>query len=129
MCPTHQSCFAATNRAMKKLWRDESGVILSMELVLLATIILIGCIVGLSAYRDSIVQELGDASAAVSSLQQGYEYNEIVDSGTIDNMQFDFQIAGSTYVDNLNFCEPAIRDAAGTAPMCIEIVQTFDQEL
>jgi hypothetical protein len=100
----------------------------SIEMVLLATIVLVGCIVGLSAYRDSIIQELGDASAAVSSLQQGYDYNEIVNRGTIDNMQFDFQIAGSSYVDNLNFCEPAIRDPSGQAPMCIEIVPLFDQE-
>ena len=112
-----------------QLWRDESGVLASIELILMGTIILLGSIVGLATYRDSIVQELGDASASVSSLQQGYEYIEVTQAGVIDNMQFSYSVAGSSYVDDLNFGELAVPDPAGGPAMCIVFTPTFDDEL
>jgi len=58
-----------------QLLRDDRGFVVSSELILVATIAVIGCLVGLAAYRDSITQELGDAAAAVGALNQSYSEN------------------------------------------------------
>ena len=56
------------------LWRDENGFIVSSELVLLASVILIPLLVGMQTVRDSVVQELGDVGQAIGSLAQSYWY-------------------------------------------------------
>ena len=55
-------------KLFRKLWADEAGFIISAELVLVATIVVIGLIVGLTVLRNSIVQELIDASQAVAAI-------------------------------------------------------------
>jgi len=55
-----------------QLWRDERGFIQSAELVLIATLVVIGMIVGLAAFRDGTVQELADTGVAVGQLDQSY---------------------------------------------------------
>ncbi|GAA4439340.1 hypothetical protein [Bremerella cremea] len=57
---------------MKKLWNDERGFVNSTELILIATLAVLGLIVGLAALRDSIVQELGDTASAVGEFNQSY---------------------------------------------------------
>lgn len=54
---------------------DESGVVLSAELVLVATITVLGVIVGLGYVQSSVVSELQDVAAALSSLNQSYGYS------------------------------------------------------
>ncbi len=46
------------------LWNDESGVILSAEIVLIGTILVLGMIVGLVELQCAIVAELSDLSSA-----------------------------------------------------------------
>ena len=45
---------------LRELLNDEAGFIVSAELVLIATILVIGLIVGLSSIQHAIVQELND---------------------------------------------------------------------
>jgi len=45
---------------LRTLLNDEAGFIVSAELVLVATILVIGMIVGLSEVQHAVVQELGD---------------------------------------------------------------------
>jgi uncharacterized membrane protein YkgB len=59
------NCFA-------RLWDDEAGFIISAELVLVATIVVIGLIVGLVMVRNQVVQELADVAQAIGSLSQTY---------------------------------------------------------
>ena len=56
----------------QKLLQDERGFVSSTELILLATIVVIGLLVGLSTWRDAVVQELGDSGAAVGQFDQSY---------------------------------------------------------
>ena len=56
----------------KQLWNDESGGIISSELVLVGTIMVIGTTVGLSAVRDAVLSEMGDLADAVGVLDQSY---------------------------------------------------------
>lgn len=61
-------------RCLVKLWNDESGFILSAELVLISTILVLGLIVGLTTLQSSVVGELTDVSGAIRSLNQSYYY-------------------------------------------------------
>jgi Flp pilus assembly pilin Flp len=57
---------------LRKLTRDESGAVLSTELVLISSLLVIGLIVGLTELRDSIANELNDVGEAVGALNQSY---------------------------------------------------------
>ena len=43
-------------KMFRKLWKDEAGFIVSAELVLVATMLVIGMIVGLTVVRNQVVQ-------------------------------------------------------------------------
>ena len=58
-------------KLLRKLWKDEAGFIISAELVLVATMLVIGMIVGLTVLRNQVVQELGDLGAALGMISQG----------------------------------------------------------
>lgn len=79
---------------MKRFWEDQCGAILSAELVLLMTILVIGMIVGLKALQDAVVNELGDVAAAIGALNQSYSFSGVSGSGGITA-----QTAGSMFVD------------------------------
>ena len=53
-------------RLLKELWSDSRGGVQSAELLLIATIIVIGIIPGLSAVRVAIVTELVDLANAIT---------------------------------------------------------------
>jgi hypothetical protein len=59
------------------LWQDEAGFVVSMELVLIVTILVIGTIAGLTALRDAIVGELTDVARSVQQLNQSYSINGV----------------------------------------------------
>ncbi|MCC7420436.1 MAG: hypothetical protein IT428_09155 [Planctomycetaceae bacterium] len=57
------------------LWQDENGFIISAELVLIATLCVIGLIVGLSEIQDAVNNELNDVAEAIGSLNQSYYFH------------------------------------------------------
>lgn len=57
---------------LRTLLNDEAGFIVSAELVLVATILVIGLIVGLSEVQHAVVAELNDVAEAIGSLNQSY---------------------------------------------------------
>ena len=61
---------------MKTLWRDfvrdEAGLILSAELVVILTITVLGMVVGLVNLQQAILGEFADLSLAFQSLNQSY---------------------------------------------------------
>ncbi|MFK7769774.1 MAG: hypothetical protein AB8B55_21380 [Mariniblastus sp.] len=88
-----------------KLYRDRSGLILSVELVLLSIVVVIGAIAGLLAIRDAIVSEISDVAGAMQDLNQSFAW-----TGT----NSDGSPAGGAYVDRLDYCDDA-GDVAGQA--------------
>jgi Flp pilus assembly pilin Flp len=60
---------------LQKLFRDESGFIISTELVLVATLVVIGMVVGLSEIQHAVVAEMNDVADAIGSLNQSYMYS------------------------------------------------------
>ena len=57
------------------LLNDEAGFIISAELVLVATILVIGMIVGLSEVQHAVVTELNDVADAIGELNQCYYFS------------------------------------------------------
>jgi Flp pilus assembly pilin Flp len=57
---------------LRAFWKDEAGFIISTELVLVATICVIGLITGLVEVQYSLVGELNDVSESVGALNQTY---------------------------------------------------------
>lgn len=58
-------------RHLTNIWTEQDGA-LSFEWALLVTLVVIGIVAGVAATRDAIVDELGDASQAVLSLDGSY---------------------------------------------------------
>ena len=94
----------------KKLWNDDAGFIVSVELVLIATIAVIGLLAGMTAVRDGVVSELSDVAGSVQDLNQSYAFNGVVGHSAAT--------AGSNFQDNLDFCDSA-DDPDGAADNCI----------
>jgi len=57
---------------LKKLYADEFGFVISAELVLVMTIAVLAMVVGLTAVRDAVTQELNDISHAIGAVSQTY---------------------------------------------------------
>ncbi len=100
-------------KLLSRFWRDEAGFVISSELVLVATILVIGMIAGLNTVKDQVVQELGDVASAVSNVNQSYAYEGVTGHTSAT--------AGSLYLDQNDFCDtPA--DPPNAEPACL-IVQ------
>ena len=57
---------------LRKLWRDESGGVVSTELVLIGSALATGLTAAMSSARDTATTELADLGAAISQLDQSY---------------------------------------------------------
>ena len=82
----------------RKLWSDEAGFIVSAELVLVATILVIGMIVGLTVLRNQIVQELVDVGQSIGSMSQSFALAGVKKCGVAYS-------DGSSYTDKTDFCQ------------------------
>lgn len=60
---------------LQQLLNDDAGFIVSAELVLIATMLVIGLIVGLSEVQHAIVSELNDVADAIGELNQCYSFS------------------------------------------------------
>ncbi len=60
---------------LKNLFNDEAGFVVSAELVLISTLLVLGLIVGLSEVQHAVVQELNDVGDAIGSVNQSYMYS------------------------------------------------------
>ncbi|MFG0332207.1 MAG: branched-chain amino acid aminotransferase [Maioricimonas sp. JB049] len=59
----------------ESLWNDEAGFIVSAELVLVATIVVLGLIVGLSEISINVNEELEDVGSAFGSVNQSFAFS------------------------------------------------------
>ena len=85
------------------LWNDESGVILSAEIVLIGTILVLGMIVGLVELQCAVVAELSDLSSAIGNLDQSYKtsgFSSIKGSGNLKA-----RTHGASYSDVADTCD------------------------
>jgi hypothetical protein len=99
--------------AFVRLWNEDFGAIVSAEIMLIATILVIGVIVGLKSVRDSVVTELADVAQAIANVNQSYSY-----SGTSGHHAF---TAGAAFTDQADFCDrPGMPTDSGNSK-CVKI--------
>ena len=60
-----------------KLWNDELGGLLSAEWIFIFSILTCGVVVGMTAIRDALVNELNDISPAIGAVDQSYNYTGV----------------------------------------------------
>lgn len=89
---------------MHKLLHDETGFIVSAELVLIATLLVIGLIVGLSEVQHAVVAELNDVGDAIGKLNQSYLFTGFSKRGQFDS-GFKAFTRGSAYFDSMDECD------------------------
>jgi Flp pilus assembly pilin Flp len=76
---------------MRKLWQDDCGALISSEFLFVATILVIGVIIGLTAVRSALNAELTELGNAFLALNQGF---------TISGQSgFGAQVEGSMAID------------------------------
>ena len=96
---------------LKNLWNDEAGALLSAEFILLATILVIGAIVGLKAVQEAIVTELADVAQAVANVNQSYSF--AASSGHSSST------GGSLFADANDFCDGGASPGNETNSKCV----------
>lgn len=79
------------------LWRDEHGFLVSAELVLIATIVVLAMIVGLSEVAYGVNEELEDIGSAFGAVNQSYRYAGV--SG------HKAALGGGKFHDHYDFCD------------------------
>jgi len=97
---------------LSNFWNDEAGFVVSSELVLIGTILVLGVVVGLATVRDQVVQELGDLALAISNINQSYSFSGVTGHTS--------STAGSLFIDELDFCD-ANTDPVANEPACISV--------
>ena len=68
---------------LKALRQDEHGVILSTEIVIVGSLLVIGLISGLACLQKSVNGELQDLAGAIGALDQSYSYSSFRKAGTM----------------------------------------------
>ncbi|MEW4490491.1 branched-chain amino acid aminotransferase [Thalassoglobus sp. JC818] len=82
---------------LKQLLSDESGFVVSSELVLVGTIAVTGTLVGLVEVRNSAVNELNDLGDSLENLNQSYCYGGLAGCRSAT--------AGSQFIDQVDVIE------------------------
>ena len=106
---------------VKRFWIDDDGAVVSAELVLIASILVLGMVVGLATLREHVVQELGDFAAALAQVQQTYSFSGITGHNS--------RVAGTDFVDQPDECQTVfIDDPAGEGPLEIGVSELAQEE-
>jgi hypothetical protein len=100
------------------LWIDETAFIISAEIMLIATILVLGLIVGFTAVRDTMISELSDTGASLGQINQSFSYGGL--TGHSSNL------AGSSFNDTT---DPAgsNNSASSSSVTCIQAVPATPQ--
>lgn len=103
-------------RLLKKLRQDENGVVLSTELAVVGTTMVVGLVTGMTCLQTSVNDELNDLSSAFRKLDQSYSVPSIRSVTRSGCHQLAFT-AGSTFIDRQAIVgDGAANDAAENEP-------------
>jgi Flp pilus assembly pilin Flp len=89
-------------KLMRQLWNDESGFVVSAELILIATIAVLGLLVGLASVRDGVTSELSDVAGAFQDANQSYSVDGVIGHNA--------NTAGFDFVDDTDECDDNDQD-------------------
>lgn len=83
-------------KTFTQFWVDDRGFVVSSELVLIATIVVIGLLAGLTTLRDQVALEMGDVAQSISVINQSYSLSGVTGHTA--------RSAGSQFGDTRDFC-------------------------
>ena len=99
---------------LKALRQDEHGVVLSAEIVIVGTVLVIGLMTGMACLQKSVNSGLGDLAQAIDNIDQSYSFsghrNAGGDYGTGSCFAF---TAGSAFMNNECSANTCQNDIAG----------------
>src|SRR6186713_1088066 len=58
-------------KLLSRMWHEQDGV-LSFEWTMLASLLTVGVVAGMAAVRDGVIDEMGDLTRSMTSLDQSY---------------------------------------------------------
>ena len=91
---------------LRNFWNDESGFLVSAELILIATIMVIGLIVGMVEIQYAVVGELNDVSEAIGSMVQSFSTTGFTSiKSAPGNGGIKAQTFGSNFFDTVDQCD------------------------
>ena len=96
---------------LRQLLNDENGVIISAELVLILTIVVLAVIVGLSELAVAANTELNDISNAIGAFNQSFGFTGFVGNGggklkAFTGGGFGREVeSGTTFIDTVDDCD------------------------
>ena len=103
---------------LHKFLSDESGFVVSSELVLIATMLVLGLLVGMNTLRNSVTSELNDVADAIGNINQDYSYAGITGHSA--------SVAGTIFDDVEDFCEVG-NQAPDTFQLCTTTVDGYTE--
>ncbi|MGC3970838.1 MAG: hypothetical protein QM775_26955 [Pirellulales bacterium] len=80
-----------------RLWMEDAGAIVSAEIMLVGSVLVLGVIVGLKSVRDSVVTELADVAQAFANVNQSYSYSGVTGHAA--------HSGGGEFGDSFDFCD------------------------
>jgi Flp pilus assembly pilin Flp len=86
-------------KTLLRFWPEESGATYTMEVILVATLVVIGLTVGLGRLRVALQDELCDLANAIGSLNQSF----IVPAGDVCTCEV--FTSGSGFLDDTEHCD------------------------
>ena len=100
---------------LRQLLNDEAGFVISAELILVATLLVIGLLVGLSEVQHAVVQELNDVADAIGNVNQSYSYSGFSAFMTGSDKVKSYT-RGSMFIDSVDDCDNNQCDIACDVP-------------
>ena len=107
-------------KTLQSLWRDEQGFILSTEMTMVASVLVLGLMAGAVTVRDQLVQEMADVSMAISNYNQSYSFSGITACSA--------STAGMQFRDDNDFCDEDEQNPVGFIRLCAEVDCPVDEE-
>ena len=98
-------------KLLSRFWKEEAGVLISLELILAAIMLVFGLVAGMQILRDAAAQELADLGMAIGAINNSFVMTGIAgpDKGT-GNVSF---MLGSIFTDNQDNCDTGSTQTTG----------------
>lgn len=105
---------------LRRLWNDEAGFVISTELTMVASVLVVGVMAGAVTMRDQLVQEMADTAMAISSFNQSFSFSAVTACGV--------STAGGQFKDENLFGDENPQNPVGFPAACSAVSQPADQE-
>ena len=101
-----------------KLRTDQSGAVVCAELILVATVLVVGLVVGIKSVRDAVVTEMADVGQAIADFDQSYSFTGVVGHGGGSG--------GAYFGDSVDLCDTSATVAPDLEPhpgsRCVDVI-------